>query len=243
MEVFNVKYETDYVNKKITVKQIDEQDVFVHIFEPGQEMFDEILSQYHQFPGVATSVIFPQLNLCTEVYVLTIKNALQKYKIDRTVFNFHICNKRFVFGNLPAILVNQRDIEENLCIGAPIFIGDKLVSVITAFHRVNDDEFLIPVTGIREPTLVSAHLKVSNGVRVEKLLTNMSVYGTKQLPYNKIKQYALEQETKMPPANALETCMLFYKSTEIHITLNKNDYEMMHIRMPGPLVQPSNIYY
>ncbi|AAA66766.1 P26 [Bombyx mandarina nucleopolyhedrovirus S2] len=239
MELYNIKYAIDPTNK-IVIEQVDNVDAFVHILEPGQEVFDETLSQYHQFPGVVSSIIFPQLVLNTIISVLSEDGSLLTLKLENTCFNFHVCNKRFVFGNLPAAVVNN-ETKQKLRIGAPIFAGKKLVSVVTAFHRVGENEWLLPVTGIREASQLSGHMKVLNGVRVEKWRPNMSVYGTVQLPYDKIKQHALEQENKTP--NALESCVLFYKDSEIRITYNKGDYEIMHLRMPGPLIQPNTIYY
>ncbi|QCF61063.1 p26 [Troides aeacus nucleopolyhedrovirus] len=239
MELYNIKYAIDPTNK-IVIEQVDNVEAFVHILKPGQEVFDETLSQYHQFPGVVSSIIFPQLVLNTIISVLSEDGSLLTLKLENTCFNFHVCNKRFVFGNLPAAVVNNETMQK-MRIGSPIFAGEKLVSVVTAFHRVGENECLLPVTGIREASQLSGHMKVLNGVRVKKWRPNMSVYGTVQLPYDKIKQHVLEQENKT--RNALESCVLFYKDSEIRITYNKGDYEIMHLRMPGPLIQPNTIYY
>ncbi|AGA16284.1 p26 protein [Thysanoplusia orichalcea nucleopolyhedrovirus] len=237
-EVYNVKCTTD--SKKMEIKQIDDVDAFVQVIEPGQEVFNETFNEYHQFPGVVSSIVFPQLALDTIVNILTEDGSLHTAKLNHTCFNFHVCNKRFVFGNLPAAIVNG-ETKRKLRIGAPIFANETLVSVVTAFHRIDENEWMLPVTGIREATQFSGHMKVLNGVCVEKWRPNMSVYGTVQLPYDKIKQHAVEQ--KLPPMSAPESCVLFYKESEIRITFNRGDYEIIHFRLPGPLVQPSITYY
>ncbi|ABM05420.1 P26 [Maruca vitrata nucleopolyhedrovirus] len=239
MELYNIKYAIDPTNK-IVIEQVDNVNVFVRTLEPGQEVFNETLSQYHQFPGVISSIIFPQVELNDEISVLTDDGSLLKLKLECTGFNFHVCNKRFVFGNLPAAVVNC-ETKQKLRIGAPIFANEKLISVVTAFHHVCENEWLLPVTGIREMSQMSGHMKAPNGVRVEKWRPGTSVYGTVQLPYDKIKQYALEQENKMP--NTLESCVIFFKDSEVRITYNKGEYEIMQLRVPGPLIQPNSAYY
>nr|ALR70774.1 p26 [Anticarsia gemmatalis multiple nucleopolyhedrovirus]ALR70932.1 p26 [Anticarsia gemmatalis multiple nucleopolyhedrovirus]ALR71089.1 p26 [Anticarsia gemmatalis multiple nucleopolyhedrovirus] len=212
--------------------QIGDRDVFVRVFEPGQEVFDETLDQYHQFPGVATDVVFPQLTTGATVSVHT---AIGPYSGPLTVscFNYHVCNKRFVFGVMPALEV-PADVHPHLRLGAPILCGEQLVSVVTAVYERADGVWLVPVTGVREAHQVSGHARVCNGVRAERLRDGRSVYGTVQLPYNEVKAYALSQST--PAADARESCALFYNDSEVRITFSKGEFEQMHWRLPGPFV-------
>lgn len=212
--------------------QIGGQEIFVKVFEPGQEVFDKSLDQHHQFPGVATSVVFPQLSIGTTVDVFTSSGAYSG-PLTTTCFNYHVCNKRFVFGSVPALEI-PADVREHLQIGAPITCADRLVSVVTAVHRRADGAWLLPVTGVRGPGQVSGHAHVSNGVRAERLRAGRSVYGPVQLPYKQLKAHALSQTT--PRADAAESCALFYNDSEVRITFNKGEFELMHWRLPGPFV-------
>ncbi|AAQ91703.1 unknown [Choristoneura fumiferana DEF multiple nucleopolyhedrovirus] len=212
--------------------QIGDRDVFVRVFEPGQEVFDDSLNQYHQFPGVATDVVFPQLATGATVSVHTAAGAYTG-SLTASCFNYHVCNKRFVFGVLQALEV-PADVRPHLRLGAPILCDDQLVSVVTAVHKRADGVWLVPVTGVRGAHQVSGHARVRNGVRAERLCAGRSVYGTVQLPYDELKAYALSQST--PPADAQESCALFYNDSEVRITFNKGDFEQMHWRLPGPFV-------
>lgn len=234
MQVYNVEIETDYSNNSMLVTKVNGENAFVKIFKPGQEINDEILNRYHQFPGIATSILFPQLHLHRNVQLLTSDHRLHDAELESVCFNFHVCNKRFVFGTLPAVIVDKRFV--NLYVGAPIFFNEKIVSIVTTLHEISNDRWLVPVTGIREASLFSGHVKTNNGVRLEKWLPNTSIYGTKQLPYAEIKQYALEQE-KTVIADAEKSCVIFYKESEIRITWNQGEHELMHIRMTGPFVE------
>lgn len=212
--------------------QMGDRNVFVKVFEPGQEIFDQTLNQYHQFPGVATDIVFPQLSLGSTVDVLTASGTYSG-TLTTTCFNYHVCNKRFVFGVLPAFEVS-REVRDHLCVGAPITCNDMLVSVVTTLYERADGVWLVPVTGVRESSQVSGHAHVRNGVRAERLRVGRSVYGTVQLPYDQLKAYALSQT--MPRGEATESCMLFYNHSEVRITFNKNEFEVMHWRLPGPFV-------
>jgi hypothetical protein len=213
--------------------QIGDKQVFVRVFEPGQEVFDDTLNQYHQFPGVATEIVFPQLSMGSVVNVHTATGTYSGTLTD-TCFNYHVCNQRFVFGTLPALKVPD-DVRPHLRVGAPITSADhRLVSVVTAVHKCADGSWLVPVTGVREPSLVSGHVYVRNGVHIEHWRTGHSIYGTLQLPYTELKAHALAQ--KPPPADALDSCMLFYNESEVRITINKGDFELQHWRMPGPCI-------
>lgn len=212
--------------------QMEDRNVFIKVFTPGQEIFDETLNQYHQFPGVATSIVFPQMSMGDTVNVFT-TNGGYSGKLTATCFNYHVCNNRFVFGNVPALEVPD-DVREYLHIGAPITCADRLVSVVTALFKRADGVWLVPVTGIRESGQVSGHAHVRNGVRAERLRDGRSVYGPIQLPYRQIKAHALSQTS--PPTDASESCVLFYNDSEVRITFNKGDFELMHWRLPGPFV-------
>lgn len=241
-EIHNIKYSIDSHTNQFLIHQVNNENAFVHVFQPGQEVFNESLNQYHQFPGVAASIIFPQLVLNTLVTVMIDHHSFFTLQLVKTCFNFHVCNRRFVFGNMPAALVND-DTKQRLRIGSPIFVDDKLVSVVTAFHRVGENAWLMPVTGIREPSQVSGHMKVPNGVRIEKWRPDMSIYGTVQLPYKEIKQHILDQEKGSVNTTLKDSCVLYYNTSEIRITQNRGDLEIMHLRLPGPLVQPHAAYY
>ncbi|ABF50262.1 p26 [Antheraea pernyi nucleopolyhedrovirus] len=212
--------------------QIGDRDVFVRVFEPGQEVFDETLDQYHQFPGVATDVVFPQVDTGATVSVHTAAGAYSG-PLTASCFNYHVCNKRFVFGVLPALEV-PADVSPHLRVGAPILCNEQLVSVVTAVHERADGVWLVPVTGVRGPHQVSGHARVCNGVRAERLRAGRSVYGAVQLPYDKLKTHALSQTA--PHAEASESCALFYNDSEVRITFNKGSFELMHWRLPGPFV-------
>ncbi|AAB53351.1 p26 [Choristoneura fumiferana multiple nucleopolyhedrovirus] len=210
--------------------QMGDKNVFIKVLEPGQEVFDETLNQYHQFPGVVTSIVFPQLLTGTTVDVFTASGAYSG-TLTTTCFNYHVCNKRFVFGTVPALEVPD-EVRNHLHVGAPITCDDKLVSVVTTVFRRADGVWLLPVTGVRQADQVSGHAFVQNGVRAERLGTGRSVYGTVQLPYDKLKAHALSQTA--PQAEASESCALFYNDAEVRITFNKGSFELMHWRLPGP---------
>ncbi|AAK85683.1 P26 [Epiphyas postvittana nucleopolyhedrovirus] len=228
-----LKMDTEITFEKETgILRMGNKELFVHVFKPGQEVFDETLNKYHQFPGVATDVIFPSIQLNkSELTVFTTSGSYTGIP-NAKCFNFHVCNKRFVFGVLPALKV-PADVGEHFSIGAPITCNNKLVSVVTALHKQLDGSYLVPVTGVRETSLVSGHAHVRNGVRTERWLADRAIYGTMQLPYNQIKAYAMAQVA--PPADALDSCVLFYNNSEVRITFNKGNFELHHWRVPGPM--------
>ncbi|AHD25509.1 p26 [Choristoneura murinana nucleopolyhedrovirus] len=212
--------------------QMGDQNVFIQVLKPGQEVFDETLNQYHQFPGVVTSVVFPQLFMGTTVDVFMTSGAYSG-ALTTTCFNYHVCNKRFVFGTVPALELPD-EVRNHLHVGAPITCDGRLVSVVTTVFRRADGVWLLPVTGVRQSGQVSGHAHVRNGVRAERLSAGRSVYGTVQLPYDKLKAHALLQTA--PHAEAPESCALFYNDSEVRITFNKGSFELMHWRLPGPFV-------
>nr|AFS51896.1 DekiORF18 [Dendrolimus kikuchii nucleopolyhedrovirus] len=243
-----VEYRTQHVTRTVEIKRVNGVDAFVHVFEPGHEVFEDTLNKYHQFPGVATSIAFKQPSLNSEVSVMLNDGTLHTAPVDTVCFNFHVCNKRFVFGTVPAMRIDKR-IRERVYEGSPIFQKEKLISAVTGFHYVDDNEYLMPVTGIREPTLVSGHLTAANGVRVEKWLPNMSIYGSRQLPYDKIKTYILEinqkqqQQQQQHISSYEDVCVIFYNDTEVRITHSINGCEQLHFRLSGVLMQPNVLYY
>jgi hypothetical protein len=233
----NICYKIDHINKIVELKKINYKDVFIRIFKPGQEVFDEELNVCHQFPGVASSIVLPGLKYDSVVDVMLNDHTLYSCKANKTSFNYHICNKRLILGTLISVHVKNKDLMKKIYIGAPIFKDNNLVSVVTALHRVKDGEFLMPVTGIRESSQISADLKTDRGLSVEKLLPDRSVYGNKQLPYEEIKQYAIDQDKTHINENACENYKLFYNDQEVRITFNRGNKQIQHWRMPGPLVQ------
>lgn len=239
----NVFYKIDHQNRSVELIKTDDQDIFVRVFKPGQEIFDESLNDHHQFPGVAVSIIFPRLELNSIVDVLLNDHTLYSCKADRICLNYHICNKRLILGTLISVHVNNKDLLEKIYIGAPIFKDNKLISVVTSLHYINNEEVLMPITGIREHLQISADLKTNYGLDVEKLLPNMSVYGNKQLTYKEIKQYAIDQEKNIVCHDDKENYKLFYNDKEVRLTFNKGNKQIQHWRMPGPLVQSNNTYF
>ncbi|AAC59131.1 p26 [Orgyia pseudotsugata multiple nucleopolyhedrovirus] len=209
--------------------QIGGQEVFVMVFEPGQEVFDKSLDQHHQFPGVATSVVFPQLSIGTKVDVFTSSGGFGA--TDHHCFNYHVCNKRFVFGSVPALEI-PADVREHLRIGAPITCADRLVSLVTAVHAA-DGAWLLRVTAARAGQ-VSGHARQQRRGAGRTVRAGRSVYGPVQLPYEQLKAHAFRK--RRPRRDAAESCALFYNDSEVRITFNKGEFELMHWRLPGPLV-------
>ncbi|AOT85490.1 p26 [Cyclophragma undans nucleopolyhedrovirus] len=248
-----VDYETRHAAQRIEIKRVDGVDVFIRVFNPGQEVFDEALDDYHQFPGVATSIVFKQPSLRSEASVMLNDGTLHSAFINEVCFNFHVCNKRFVFGTVSAMQINRR-VRDKLYTGSPIFQDNKLISAVTGFHYINEDHYLMAVTGVRESTLVSGHLTAANGVRVEKRLPNMSIYGARQLPYDRIKAFILETQQKRQQQQqqqqqttvlslSTDVCVIFYDDTEVRITYSNNGCETLHLRLPGVLMQSKVFYY
>ncbi|UZE89692.1 P26 [Parapoynx stagnalis nucleopolyhedrovirus] len=240
-EKYNVLYKIDHNKKFVKLLKINNEVAFMRIFNPGQEIYDEDLNVYHQFPGVAVSTIFPRLEINTIVDVLLNDNTLFSCKADKISLNYHICNNRLILGVLITVHLNNKDVIDKLYLGAPIFKNNKLISVVTALHYIKEDEILMPITGIRNELQISADLKVTNGLPVEKLLPNMSVYGNKQLPYKEIKQFIIQQNKI--PENVKENYKLFYNDSEVRLTFNRGNIQIQHWRMPGPLIQQINKNY
>jgi Nucleopolyhedrovirus p26 protein len=241
---YNVFYKIDHDKKLVKLLKIDNKVAFIRIFSPGQEVYDEDLNVYHQFPGVAVSTIFPPLEINSSVDVLLNDNTLFNCKADRISLNYHICNRRLILGVLVTVhIINNKDVIDKLYLGAPIFKDNKLISIITALDHIKNDEVLIPITGIRNESQISADLTVNHGLPMEKLLPNMSVYANKQLPYKEIKQYIIHQNNIPLPQNAKENYKLFYNNSEVRLTYNKGEKQIQHWRMPGPLIQQRNKNY
>nr|ADV91363.1 p26b [Spodoptera frugiperda multiple nucleopolyhedrovirus] len=263
MATFNVKYTVDHETKRINVNSVLDAPVSIHVIPPNSDTNgDEKLTLLHQFPGVATNVIFPSITKDDDLYVQLNNGVLYKTRATRVYTNFHTHKNRMVYGQLYTIAVDDFEIANKIYIGAPgppsrstvsislisnscspgIYRNKQLVSVITC--RFDDYEaglVMYPVTGIRPQGLISGQIQYDDRVGVETLRPSMSVYGRQQLPYKSahmsVKQFAMTADMNRQLYRDLpRSVMLFHNNKEITITVVEGEFEMYRIRLDGPLV-------
>nr|QED40189.1 P26B [Spodoptera frugiperda multiple nucleopolyhedrovirus] len=243
MATFNVKYTVDHETKRINVNSVLDAPVSIHVIPPNSDTNgDEKLTLLHQFPGVATNIIFPSITKDDDLYVQLNNGVLYKTRATRVYTNFHTHKNRMIYGQLYTIAVDDFEIANKIYIGAPIYRNKQLVSVITC--RFDDYEaglVMYPVTGIRPQGLISGQIQYDDRVGVETLRPSMSVYGRQQLPYKSahmsVKQFAMTADMNRQLYRDLpRSVMLFHNNKEITITVVEGEFEMYRIRLDGPLV-------
>lgn len=239
----NVQYTTDHDTRTIQVQTVDDNRVYIHVIPPNSDTNgDDKLSVLHQFPGVATSVLFPAISAEDVLFVQLSNGVLFSVRANRVYTNFHTHKNRMVYSQLLTFAVDDFDIANKIYIGAPIYHNYKLVSVITCrFDDYDAGLVLFPVTGIRPQGLISGQFHFDDRVQVEELRPNMSVYGRQQLPYNSahmsVKQFALAANTNRQAYRDLpRTVVVFHSKKEISIALVEGEFEIDRVRFDGPLI-------
>lgn len=240
----NVLYTVNDEARTIKVHTVDNSPVSVNVIAPGGNTNgDDRLSALHQFPGVATDVLFPAVSADDVLFVQLSNGVLFRTRATRVLVNFHTHKNRMIYGQLLSFEVDDFEVANKIYIGAPIYRNYKLVSVVTC--RYDDFEaglVLFPVTGIRPRGLVSGQFNFDGGnVLVQQLRPNMSVYGKQQLPYNSahmsVKQFALTTSANKQAYRDLpRTIAVFHNQREITIALVEGEFEIDRVRFDGPLV-------
>lgn len=243
MAAFNAKYTVDRESRTIKVDSVDEKPVLIFVIPPNSETNgDDRLTTLHQFPGVATSIVFPSISKDDDLLVQLDNGILYKTQATRVYTNFHTHKNRMVYGQLLTFVVDDFEIANKIYVGAPIYRDGKFVSVITCrFDDYEQGLVMFPVTGVRSKGLISGQMSIDDRVVVEVLRPNMSVYGRHQLPYRSahmsVKQFAMTATVNRQLYRDLPRfAVVFHNSTEITITMVEGEFEMYRIRLDGPLI-------
>ncbi|ACF05322.1 P26 [Adoxophyes orana nucleopolyhedrovirus] len=239
LTVNNVEYTINHLEKTITVTQVDEKTCIIKTFPPlGSTGDQEEYDMLHHFPGVATSVLFPSIKNNSMLSVLLNDGTTFSAVADRVYTNFHSHKKRMVYGQLLSFAIEDFNLANKIYIGAPIFLNNKLISVVTARHDNYKEGWVIyPVTGIRPDNLVSGQFNFDNQIIVTQFVKGMSVYGKRQLPYMALKRYAINTSAnKKLYRNMPRSVAVFYNDQDITIALVEGEYEIDRIRLNGPLL-------
>ncbi|QEI03645.1 P26A [Rachiplusia nu nucleopolyhedrovirus] len=230
------------------VTRVNGKSVHIEVIEPhGETNGRDSLSLLHQFPGVASEVIFPPIEKeDSSLYVLLSNGVLALVKPTRIYTNFHKHQGRFIYGQLRTFVVDDFSLAEKIYIGAPIFFNKKLVSVVTCRYDDYDAGLVMfPVSGIRPPGLVSGQFHYDNNVLVSSLKSNMSVYGKHQLLYQSkymnVKKFALTAAAnRLSYRDLPRSVSVFHNAREIIITLTEGEFEIDRVRFDGPMVIPQH---
>ncbi|AIE47854.1 p26 [Peridroma alphabaculovirus] len=241
----NVTYTVDEVRRTMRVNTVDGVPVTIEPIPPHSDTDgrDE-LSVLHQFPGVATQVVFPPLAPTDTLFVQLNNKALYRTRAAAVYTNFHTHKGRMVYGQLLTIVVDDLAVAGKIYVGAPIFRDRKLVSVVTC--RMDDYDkgvALFPVTGIRPRGLVSGQFNFDDRVIVQELRPGMSVYGRQQLPYDSahmsVKHFALATvANKQAYRDMPRAIAVFHNQREVTVALVEGEFEVDRVRFDGPLIVP-----
>ncbi|QEI03490.1 P26-A [Spodoptera cosmioides nucleopolyhedrovirus] len=243
MAAFNVKYAIDHEARTMTVQSVDDKPVSIFVIPPNSDTNgDDKLTSLHQFPGVASSVVFPSISRDDDLFVELNNGILYKTQATRVYTNFHTHKNRMVYGQLLTFAIDEFDLANKIYVGAPIYRDGKLVSVVTCrFDDYDKGLVLFPVTGVRPAGLISGQMMVDDRVIVEKMKPDMSVYGRQQLPYRSahmsVKQFALAVTVNRQLYRDLPRfAVVFHNDTDITITMVEGEFEMYRVRLDGPLI-------
>ncbi|AXS67674.1 p26 [Cryptophlebia peltastica nucleopolyhedrovirus] len=243
LEINNVNYEKNELKKTVTITKVDGQESFIKIIAPMSRVHDEEYGLLHQFPGVASNIVFPKVSNNSALDVLLNNGDLASFTVDRVYANFHIHKQRLIYGQMYAFALTDFSLANKIYLGAPVFRENRLISVITCRHNDYKNGLVIfPITGIRPEKLVSGQMNFDKSVSFHKFLQGMSVYGTKQLPYVgdssfMLKRYALTvDQNKNTYRDLPRNINVFYNDHEIVITLSEGEYEIDRVRFDGPLI-------
>nr|WUR10830.1 p26 [Calliteara abietis nucleopolyhedrovirus] len=258
--IHKIQYKIDHVLKKIDVLSIDGDSCDIKTVAPGGR-FDNRNERYetmHHFPGVASDVVLRGAQSADEhLRVLLNDGVLLRVVPNRTYFNFHTHKQRMIYGQLRSFTVDDFAIADQIYTGAPIFSqSGELVSVVSCrFDEYDDGVAVYPVTGVRSPTLASGHIVFDDEVYVHELDPANSVYGRRQLPYGggsssvtetdnsrmNIKKMALAVvENKRMYRNWPRSVVVFHNKRDVSIGLVEGYFEIMRIRLDGPMVVPQH---
>ncbi|QNV47846.1 p26-b [Alphabaculovirus altersperidaniae] len=243
MAAFNVKCAIDHDARTMTVQSVNDKPVSIYVIPPNADTNgDDTLTTLHQFPGVASSVVFPPISRDDELLVELSNGVLYKIRASLVYTNFHTHKNRMVYGQLLTIAIDDFAVASKVYVGAPIYRGGELVSVITCrFDDYQKGLALFPVTGVRPKGLASGQMMFDDRVIVKTLAAGVSVYGRQQLPYNSVhmsvKQFAMAATVNRNMYRDLPRCVIvFHNDTEIIITMVEGEFEMYRVRLDGPLV-------
>ncbi|ACI47501.1 P26 [Spodoptera litura nucleopolyhedrovirus II] len=243
MAAFNTKYAIDHESRTMKVYSVDDRPVSIFVIPPNSDTNgDDKLTSLHQFPGVASSVVFPSISRDDDLFVELSNGVLYKTQATLVYTNFHTHKNRMVYGQLLTFAIDEFDIANKIYVGAPIYRDGKLVSVVTCrFDDYDKGLVLFPVTGVRPAGLISGQMMFDDRVIVERLKPNMAVYGRQQLPYRSAhmsaKQFALAATVNRQLYRDLPRyAVVFYNDTDITITMVEGEFEIHRVRLDGPLI-------
>ncbi|AIU41249.1 p26-1 [Sucra jujuba nucleopolyhedrovirus] len=250
----NVRYTIDHLTKTIDIHNVNDSNVNIVIVPPHSvaSRREHNLDNFHQFPGVASDIVFSGVKKNDVIHVLLSNGVLYRTTSDRVYTNFHVDKHRMIYGQLPTFATDDFSLADKIYIGAPIFRNGKLASVITCrFDDYKNGLVLFPVSGVRTQDLVSGQIHFDESVFVKKLLPDMSVYGRKQLPYRQnndlqnhtstlnVKRFALAAtNNRQMYRDWPRSVVVFYNDRNIFISLVEGEFEINRVRFSGPLIEP-----
>jgi Nucleopolyhedrovirus p26 protein len=245
MTTYNVNYTVNHLTQTTQIMTVDDEKVFIRTIPPhGYTTGADEYSVVHQFPGVATQIMFPAVSRSDDLYVLLNNGVLFRTQATRVYANFHVHKNRLIYGQLLTIAVDDFSIAAKIYVGAPIFRDKKLVSVVTCrYDDYTAGLALFPVSGVRPRGLVSGQYMFDDRVIVQELRAGNSVYGRQQLPYNSakasVKNFALATvSNRQAYRDFPRSVCVFYDDNAITLTLVEGEFEMERVRFDGPLIVP-----
>ncbi|AAR28784.1 p26 [Leucania separata nucleopolyhedrovirus] len=206
---------------------------------------DDELDRLHHFPGVASTIVFPFVEIDQILYVMLSDLTLQRVHIvnddHEPLFNFHVYKNRVVYGQLRSFEAPDRNVANKIYVGAPIFSDASkrnVVSVVTARCALPDLRF--PVSGVRSEGLVSGQIEIDGEYVIQRQRTaDTSVYGRKVATYADIKKFAIDCNVNKSAHRNEPRAFIVTEgdgNNTITIALVENQFEIFRVRMSGSLV-------
>ncbi|QYC92712.1 P26-1 [Trabala vishnou gigantina nucleopolyhedrovirus] len=250
--VYNIDYTIDHDTKTITVNRVDNELCSIVVVAPnGHTNNHETLDIMHHFPGAVSSVILPGAAGANSIlHVLANDGTLLRVEPEHVYANFHVHKRQMVYGQLRTFALDDFSLAEKIYIGAPIFMGNKLVSVVTCrFDNYARGLVMFPVTGARSTNLISGRLEFDSEVKVREWNPIMSIYGKMQLPYHTDSVYDMNakrfeissRNNRRMYRNMPRSVTVFHNERDTFIVLVEGEFEIAHVHFDGPMVVPQKL--
>ncbi|AKC91740.1 p26 [Lambdina fiscellaria nucleopolyhedrovirus] len=161
-----------------------------------------------------------------------------------------------VIGHVHAFATADALIVNGVFVGAPVFRGNELISVVTqVFLNPRDKtQTIFVIANERSPRFVAGRYDYDDdgAITVQQLRANMSVYGRRQFPFQNnspdsstqlfgAQQYnAAANSNKNYYRNKPRSVYVFHNAHTVHVTLVEGEFEINNLTFDGPLLDKNH---
>ncbi|AGR56774.1 p26-a [Hemileuca sp. nucleopolyhedrovirus] len=248
--IYNINYRVDHETKTMKIVKVNEIAADIRVFPPnGFTNFHEQLDIMYHYPGVASNVVLTGVPTSNGVVlqVLLDDGLLLRVVPERVYVNFHVHKQRLIYGQLYTFALDDFALAAKIYTGAPIFHGDKLVSVITCrYDEYNESLVVYPVTGARASGLVSGEINFDDKVVVSEWEegADSKIYGRTQLlgssPTNAQRFVMSSRNNRQMYRDWPRTAIVFHNRRDVSIGLVEGEFEISRVVFEGPLIVPQD---